>query len=211
MRAGYDGRVFSKHRLEALSDGIFAIAMTLLVLDLKVPEGTLLKHFALQLTQEWIGVVITFAIAAIYWTIQHHIFALIPDVHERAIVPTFVFLGLISVLPFSTGFFSQHVMWRSAFVVYFTHAFLIGAALLVKLHVLLHYNPQADPLAVAKLRLRLGTLCSVMSLLAVISMLLPLKYISGVMIGAAAFVQVFTRKKRAALERKYSREQPALH
>ena len=67
---------FSKHRVSALSDGIFSIAMTLLVLDLKppvnVPHGQLWA--ALQRdSSAWGSFILTFAIAAKFWRLQHRV------------------------------------------------------------------------------------------------------------------------------------------
>ena len=63
----------SKHRLDALTDGIFAVAMTLLVIELKLPEG-FQAHRSLQLLQvlivlipKFIGWVISFFVLAFFW------------------------------------------------------------------------------------------------------------------------------------------------
>lgn len=201
MRKDTGSYAFHKNRLEALSDGIFAIAMTLLVLDLKVPEGPPSPHFALQIAQEWIGVIITFILSAIFWTLQHRVFELADDLHERVIVPTFIFLGLISVLPFSTGYFSHHIGTRSAYILYFSHAFLISAALLTKLQMLVHYHMPTDLLAVRKLRTRLITMCFTMGIILTAACLVPVRFLSGCMAIAAVGSKLFMRRRREALER----------
>jgi len=104
---------FELGRLTALSDGVFAIALTLLVLDLKLPttagptpdisfEGTLVSQLPHILT--WI---LSFAILARLWIIQH---ALLVDGNKRSrafMAWNFVFLGGVSVLPFTTSLIAE--------------------------------------------------------------------------------------------------------
>ena len=192
--------MFSKHRLEALSDGIFAIVMTLLVLDLKFPDGPLPKHFAIHFAGQCVSFVITFIIAAIFWTLQHRIFALVEDIHMKTLVPTFVFLGLISVLPFSTALLGQHVDQHYPFIVYYTHALFIALALTLKLLMLGRVKPPSDPVEYELLKLRLFIMCFIMGVLAVASIFLRGAAL-GMAAGAGALASRFlTRGKKARLE-----------
>ena len=154
--------MFSKHRLEALSDGIFAIVMTLLVLDLKVPEGLLPKHFGIMLAQQWVSFLITFTIAAIFWTLQHRVFDIIDDMHQKTLVPTFIFLGFVSVLPFSTSLLGHRLKEAVSFQVYYGNTFLIAAALLAKLLLAKHLGAVRESIQFQVLRMRLSSMCIVM-------------------------------------------------
>lgn len=79
----YDVRVmYSKHRIEALSDAVFAIAMTLLILDIKVPDAGFPGGLAAALKHElhdWVSFLITFALTSIFWIFQHRVFERIEE------------------------------------------------------------------------------------------------------------------------------------
>jgi len=122
---------FELGRLAALSDGVFAIALTLLVLDLKLPstggaitsisfEDTLFSQLPHVLT--WI---LSFAILARLWIIQH---ALLVDGNKRSrafMAWNFVFLGCISVLPFTTSLIAERHD-HALSVVVFSSALAVG-------------------------------------------------------------------------------------
>jgi len=128
--------MFSKQRIETLSDGIFAIVMTLLVLDLKVPldvPAGQLGHALLQELPIWASFAITFILAARYWTIQHRLFNLIEKIQPRTVVTTFIFLSLVTILPFSTSLWGHYLNNPLAFFVYILNQVLIGVVVLVEL------------------------------------------------------------------------------
>jgi len=169
--------MFSKHRLEALSDGIFAVAMTLLVLDLiphtDIPPGQLgavLAHNGAA----WSGVILTFGISAVFWTLQHRVFDLIDDICPATIIPTFIFLGLIAILPFTAAILGHHVSDHLASMLYFGNYFGIALALTAKLEIARasgHLRPHADALQV---RLRLYAMCLIGAGCLIAALYLPL-------------------------------------
>ena len=80
--------MYSKQRIEILSDGIFAIVMTLLVLDVKVPVDVPSGHLWQALQMEghlWASYLVTFVLAAYYWTIQHRLLNLIERMEPRSV------------------------------------------------------------------------------------------------------------------------------
>jgi len=97
-------------RLEAFSDGVLAIAITLLIIDVHVPEAH--GNLGHQLGQEWpsfVSYVISFAIIGIIW-VNHH--ALVQ--HVGAVDRTFLFLNLgllltVAWLPFPTAVLARYV------------------------------------------------------------------------------------------------------
>src|SRR5438067_8565761 len=107
-------RGFEKNRMEALIDGIFAVALTLLVLDIKLPEGVsystndelwkrlveLERHFAIY--------AISFVVIAIYWVAHHVQFHYVRYTDRRLIWINMLFLLLISFLPFATDLVGDH-------------------------------------------------------------------------------------------------------
>ena len=107
-------RGFEKNRLEALADGIFAVALTLLVLDIKIPEkmkfasnDDLWQHL-LDLERHFAIYVISFVVIGMYW-ISHHIqFHFIRYTDRKLIWINLFYLLLISFVPFTTDLVGDH-------------------------------------------------------------------------------------------------------
>ena len=107
-----------KHRIEALSDGIFAIAMTLLILDIKVPAEIApggLGHAITHEGHEWISFLVTFLNASTFWVAQHRVFDLLEEIGTESLVLTFVTLGFVTVLPITTSMWGtiSRSLWYS--------------------------------------------------------------------------------------------------
>ena len=156
--------MFSKHRLEGLSDAIFAIVKTLLVLDLKVPENVAaggLLHALAHDSATWGSFVLTFVLAAIFWTLQHQVFDLLDGITHGTLIPTFIFLGFIAILPFSTALLGHHPEPLS-FLLYFLNQFAIAASLAVKLEVSRALNHVHAGFAMNTMRARLYSMCVIM-------------------------------------------------
>ena len=105
---------FDAGRISALSDGVFAIAMTLLVLELKLPDlgrGLGGDAFAAELLQQgprFFSWLLSFAILCRLWITQHALLAG-GDTRSRGFVGwTFLFLGAVSFIPFPTSLLSEH-------------------------------------------------------------------------------------------------------
>lgn len=200
--------MYSKHRLEALSDGIFAIAMTLLVLELKVPTGTApgqLGHALLHDAHAWISFIVTFVITSVFWVMQHRVFEAVESIGLKTIVPTFFFLGLISLLPFSTGVWGQHLTEPLAFFLYFLNQFFLALALVIKLELARKSGHLHHTSHLPALRLRLGTMCITMAIAATSVWVFPIKYLGLVLAAFALLV----RRLRAVLLRRLEVPAPA--
>lgn len=128
----------SKSRIEALSDGVFSIAITLLVLKLEVPEvmhehsnATMLKEL-LALRGEFLTFVVTFLIAGAFWYLHHLTFHFIKHVDGFLIWTNLIFLMFISLLPFSAGLMSHLFVHPVSQFFYFGNQLAI--ALLLNIH-----------------------------------------------------------------------------
>lgn len=107
-------RALSKHRLEALVDGIFAVAMTLLVLDIKLPDDTTfgtdreLWDRLVLLERHLVIYVITFVVTGRYWMAHHLQFHFVHAVDRRMVGLNLLFLLIVSFLPFVTDLVGDH-------------------------------------------------------------------------------------------------------
>jgi uncharacterized membrane protein len=157
--------MFHKHRLEALSDAVFAIVMTLLVLDLKVPHGIPPGGLGLALSEtgrEFFSFAMTFAISAVFWTLQHRVFDAIKDTATESLVLTFLALGFVSLLPFTTSLIGQHIADKLAFELYFLNMFAIAACLTVKMEIAHARHRMHEGTDANQLRFRLYRMTTVM-------------------------------------------------
>jgi uncharacterized membrane protein len=119
-------------RIGAFSDGVFAIAITLLVLGLVVPahapEGGLITLLP-DLLPKLAGHVITFAILGIYWVGHHNMFLHIKR-HDRTLLwLNNLFLLFVAVMPFPTGLIVQYGNDRLAVIAYAGTLVLAGLSL----------------------------------------------------------------------------------
>jgi uncharacterized membrane protein len=105
---------FQLERLILFSDAVFAIAITLLVIEIKIPnihdnvsDGALL-HELVHLIPKFVGFFISFMLIGIYWTVHHRMFGFVTAYDRRLISLNLVFLFFIALMPFSTGFYSEY-------------------------------------------------------------------------------------------------------
>jgi uncharacterized membrane protein len=117
-------RGLSKHRIEALTDGIYAVAMTLLVLELKIPETAPLRDEAAfvrelaHLVPKFIAWVISFFILAIFWLSHHRAFHYVRSVDRRLLAINVITLLFASLVPFSSALVGEHSNFFIAQVIY---------------------------------------------------------------------------------------------
>lgn len=120
-------------RLEALSDGVFSIAMTLLILQIGVPSlpagattGDLWR-VVVALGPKFFSYVVSFLVIGMYWEGQHAHFHLIRRADPVLIWLTLFFLMLIAAIPFSAQLTGRYLHERVVVLWYGGHVELIGA------------------------------------------------------------------------------------
>jgi len=120
-------------RLHALVDGVFAIAMTLLVLDLPQPaDSQHLVHDLLHAWPSYVAYLVSFATVGILWIEHHGMMSAVRQVNRRFLERTLLFLLFISVIPWPTSIaarYAQHASQaRGAAVLYATTMLLMGVS-----------------------------------------------------------------------------------
>ncbi|MEP7037573.1 MAG: TMEM175 family protein [Acidobacteriota bacterium] len=104
----------STSRLEAFSDGVFAIAITLLVLEIKLPHAVGGEHISLanQLFSQWasyLAYFVSFLMIGIYWVNHHYVFRFYRGTNHVFNLLNIFFLMCISFLPFPTAVISEYI------------------------------------------------------------------------------------------------------
>jgi uncharacterized membrane protein len=127
-------RPLALERLVYFSDAVFAIAITLLVLDIKVPElapdiaRAELTHHLIELTPRIAGYVLSFLVIGVYWEAHHRMFGFIKVCTRTLIWLNFVELMLIAFLPFPTALIGRYAAVPIALVWYACTVIAVGLA-----------------------------------------------------------------------------------
>jgi len=108
---------FQLERLILFSDAVFAIAITLLVIEIKIPEihekpvtDNAVLHKLRELIPKFAGFLVSFFLIGQYWIVHHRMFSFVINFTDRLIWLNILFLFAIALMPFSTGFYSEYVL-----------------------------------------------------------------------------------------------------
>ena len=125
----------SKSRIEALSDGVFAIAMTLMVLELKIPDlphdvsqAELLARLR-EMLPHFYSYALTFILAGVFWVFHHFTFHFIRHTTRLLLWLNTIFLMFVSLLPFSTHFMADFMHHSVAQMFYFGNQTMLAMIL----------------------------------------------------------------------------------
>ena len=127
--------VLGKSRIEALSDGVFSITMTLLVLKLEVPEvmhhssNEMMLQQLLALGPQFATYVVTFLIAGGFWFLHHLTFHFVRHVNGVLVWLNLLFLMVVAMLPFSAGLMGHLLIHPVSQLFYFGNQLAIAALL----------------------------------------------------------------------------------
>jgi TMEM175 potassium channel family protein len=95
-----------KGRLEAFSDGVIAIIITIMVLELRPPEGPTIDDLA-KLAPVFLAYVLSFVNVGIYWNNHHHLFQAVRVVDGRVLWQNLFLLFWLSLFPFTTAWLGE--------------------------------------------------------------------------------------------------------
>ena len=96
-----------KTRLEAFSDGVIAVIITIMVLEMKVPHGTDLASLA-PLWPVFLAYVLSYVYVGIYWNNHHHLMHAVERVNGSILWANLHLLFWLSLVPFVTGWMSEN-------------------------------------------------------------------------------------------------------
>lgn len=134
----------SKHRIEALVDGIYAVAMTLLVIDLRLPEhAQLAGEAALRsalagLVPNLVSWLISFFVLAIFWIANHRLYSYVRHADQRLLWLTILSLSGASLLPFASAVNGQFASVTGQAIYSGVMIWLSVSTLLVARHIRRH-------------------------------------------------------------------------
>jgi uncharacterized membrane protein len=144
-----------KNRLEAFSDGVLAIIITIMVLELKVPQGAQLAALT-PLVPVFLSYVLSFVYVGIYWNNHHHLLQAARHIDGRILWANLHLLFWLSLTPFVTGWMGENHFAPLPVAMYGTVLLLSGFAYFILTRALIAHHGIASPLANALGRDRKG-------------------------------------------------------
>ena len=135
-----------KGRLEAFSDGVIAIIITIMVLEMKVPHGADLAAIA-PLWPVFVSYVLSFVIVGIYWNNHHHLLHAVKHVAGTVLWSNLHLLFWLSLLPFTTGFMGENHFAPLPVALYGVDLLMCAVAYFILVHALLATHGRDSDLA----------------------------------------------------------------
>ena len=137
-----------KGRLEAFSDGVIAIIITRMVLELKVPHGTRLADLS-PLWPVFLSYVLSFVYVGIYWNNHHHLFQVTKHVAGGVLWANLHLLFWLSLFPFVTGWMGENHFASVPIALYGVVLLMAAIAYLILVRALLKTEGPNSTLAAA--------------------------------------------------------------
>ncbi len=137
-----------KGRLEAFSDGVIAILITIMVLELHVPKGSALADLR-PMVPVLCNYAISFVFLAIYWNNHHHMFQVVQRVSGSVLWANAHLLFWLSLVPFTTAWMGDYVWAPWPIAAYGANLLLCGIAYYILVRALLVHHAKDSPLAIA--------------------------------------------------------------
>jgi len=138
----------SKSRLEAFSDGVIAILITIMVLELKVPHGDDLEALR-PLVPVFLTYVLSFVYLGIYWNNHHHMLHMADRINGRILWANLHLLFWLSLVPFVTGWMGQNHFASLPTAVYGAVMIMAAVAYTILQNALIAHHGRGSRLAAA--------------------------------------------------------------
>ena len=173
----------TKTRVEAFSDGVIAIIITIMVLELKVPHDT--SWAALEeLWPVFVSYIFSFLMLGIYWGNHHHLLHTIKNVSGGIMWANLHLLFWLSVMPFATAWVGENHFGRNPVIVYALLANFCGIAYYILLTVIKKCNPGNQALQeVLEKQTRKGIISNILNTLAI-----PAAFVHPALTGALILI-----------------------
>jgi uncharacterized membrane protein len=126
-----------KTRLEAFSDGVLAIIITIMVLELKVPEGDSFSVLT-PLFPTLLSYVLSFTYIGIYWNNHHHLLHTCKEVTGAVLWSNLHLLFWLSLLPFATGWMGENHFASLPTIIYGFVLFMAACAFTILQRAIMH-------------------------------------------------------------------------
>ena len=171
MREGQPRRS-EPERLEAFSDGVIAIIITIMVLELRPPDGSGFDDLR-PLIPKALAYLLSFVLVGIYWNNHHHLFKLVERIDGGVMWSNMMLLFSLSLIPFATAWFGQNTGTLAPVIVYDAVQLLCAVSYFGMTRAMLRIHAPDSQLAIALGRDTKGKLSAAMYLAGI-----PLAFVS---------------------------------
>lgn len=138
----------NKNRLEAFSDGVLAIIITIMVLEFKVPSDTTFES-VLKLSHKFLSYVLSFIYVGIYWNNHHHMMHTVKRVNGKILWANLHLLFWLSLIPFTTAWIGEHHFNSFPMMLYGIVLLMNGIAYFILQKTILNNHGKNSDLALA--------------------------------------------------------------
>ena len=176
-----------KGRLEAFSDGVIAIIITIMVLEFKVPHGEQLSDL-LPLWPVFLSYVLSFVNVGIYWNNHHHLMHAVKKVNGAVLWAILNLLFWLSLMPFATAWMGENHFASMPMVVYCLDLCMCGVAYTALQSKIIKLEGAQSALHQAIGRDLKGKVSLASYVLAIPLALFGLPWLSGLLVGAVACI-----------------------
>jgi len=198
----------SRGRLEAFSDGVLAIVITIMVLELRPPEGVTADDL-FALWPKFLSYVMSFAYIAIYWVNHHHLLQTVHAVTGRVLWANIHLLFWLSLVPFTTAWMGEHQFAPFPTAVYSASLIMPAVAFSLLVAAIVRIPGQPPNLAEELGRDMKGKISIVAYVVAVpIALVLPLAAVAIFVAIAALWIVPDERFERSAVAEAAHHESP---
>ena len=137
-----------KGRFEAFSDGVIAIIITIMVLELRVPEGDTLESLK-PLIPKFLSYILSFIYLGIYWNNHHHMLHAVKEVNGASLWANLHLLFWLSLIPFVTAWMGENHFTKLPVAFYGVVLFMNAIAYTILSKTLIHNHGKNEKLAMA--------------------------------------------------------------
>jgi uncharacterized membrane protein len=157
-----------KGRLEAFSDGVIAIIITIMVLEMKVPHGTEWSTLT-PLFPVFFSYVLSFVNLGIWWNNHHHMLKAAHHIDGRVLWANLHLLFWLSLMPFVTGWMGENHFAPVPVALYGLDLLAASIAYYILAHALIAVNGKDSPIGIAVGRDFKGRISAVMYMVAIVT------------------------------------------
>jgi uncharacterized membrane protein len=168
----------NKSRLEAFSDGVLAVIITVMVLEMKPPRGASLQALR-PVLPVFLSYILSFVYIAIYWNNHHHLFHATQRVNGVTLWANLHLLFWLSVVPFTTAWMDENQFQSWPVAVYGMVLLMAGVAYFILTKALIQLHGRGSPLAASIGRDRKGKIS-----MAIYAAAIPLASVKAWIAGA---------------------------
>lgn len=137
-----------KGRLEAFSDGVIAIIITIMVLEMKVPHGNNLAALK-ELLPVFLSYILSFVMIGIYWNNHHHLFHAVQHISGKVMWANMHLLFWLSLMPFATGWMGENNFTKLPVALFGIVLFMSGMAYYILARAIIHVHGKNSKIAEA--------------------------------------------------------------